>query len=62
MKRAVQVVMAYFLKKRRSALPIPGEKGRMTVFEFIVVVVVLVPSRILENAGYHGISSREEGV
>ena len=54
--------MAYLLKKGGSALPIPGEKGRMTVFELIVAVVVLVPNRILENAGDHGISSREEGV
>jgi hypothetical protein len=29
--RAVEVVMAYLLKKRRSALPIPKEKGRMTM-------------------------------
>ena len=29
--RAVEVVMAYLLKKRRSALPIPREKGRMTM-------------------------------
>jgi hypothetical protein len=28
--------MAYLLKKRRSALPIPREKGRMTMVTFLL--------------------------
>jgi len=31
----VEVVMAYLLKKRSSALPIPKEKGRMAMAIFL---------------------------
>ena len=37
--RAVEVVMAFLLKKRRSALPIPRDKGRMTMATFLVSLV-----------------------
>jgi len=32
----VEVVMAYLLKKRRSALPIPKERGKMTMATFLL--------------------------
>ena len=40
--------MAYLLKKRRSALPIPREKGRMTMATFLL-------SSLKRCAGGHGL-------
>ena len=40
--------MSYFLKKRRSALPIPREKGRMTMATFLV-------SSVKSCGGGHGL-------
>ena len=40
--------MAYLLKKRRSALPIPREKGRMTMATFLL-------SSVKSCEGGHGL-------
>ena len=47
--------MAYLLKKRRSALPIPREKGRLTM-------ATCLPSSVKSCEGGHGIPSEEEEV
>ena len=46
--RAVEVVMTYLLKKRRSALPVPKKKGRMTMEAFL-------PSSVKSCEGGHGL-------
>jgi hypothetical protein len=44
----VEVIMSYLLKKRRSALPIPREKGRMTMATFLL-------SSVKSCEGGHGL-------
>ena len=46
--RVVEVVMAYPLNKKMSALPIPREKGRITV-------VTLLLSNVKSCEGGHGL-------
>ena len=49
------MVIEYLLKKRRSALPTPREKGRMTMATFLL-------SLVKSCEGGHGISSQEGGL